>query len=361
MPVLAGYIISEVIKGQLLCLVAFSLLFNVFTFIEQLNNTGVGTYQTMDAVWYVVMTTPRQFLSVAPFVALFGILWTLGSLVRHSELIGIMSSGRGLGYIAGTVGIGSLPLILMVFLLQQWIAPALHQNAELYKAQRTLHAGLLNQDAFWLRHKNRIVRISDLQRGGGSGDLVIYELGDKGTLSKWTRANSVTFEEDGQWRLEQVMKQQLESDEAESLYLESQTMEPPVSDLESRIYEMPVHTLSLGELWNRHRSAVQRDTEDRQAHLLFWQRALSPLTIAGMIFLSAAFVLTTPQREHLGGVLLICAGTGVFCALTAHLVAGFSLLWQLNPLVSSLIPCGMLAVLGLLRYYLARSKSMFSY
>lgn len=350
-----------VLKGQLLCLVMLSLLFSVFVFIEQLQDVGTYSYGTLDAIWYVITTTPYRSIEVAPFAALFGILLSVGTLVRHSEIVSVLAAGEGLAYIMLSILAGSIPLIAMMMIFSQWVAPELNQDAELRKERQTSSLGLLKDEGFWIRRKNEILKFNIVEVGGLPHKVVLYRLAGDGTLSQQIQAASAEFTEDGPWRLKQGTEQRLGQDKTESSEFDERYWQPFVSNIEDELYKLPISTLSLGQLWAKYRDTPNRGAQHHQAHLLFWQRACLPLTIIGMVLLAATFVLTTPQRGQLGRVVLGCMGIGVFCMLLAKIFAGFGLLWNTAPILSGVLPGIALLALSVIRYLLVYKNSIFPY
>lgn len=342
----------ELMKYHLLCTLALSLIFGIFAFLSQLEEVEGASYQTLDAIWYVAMTTPERFVEFAPFVALFGTLFALADLTRHSEIISVLSFGHSFGYIVARTLVASLPLIAITMATAQWFAPILHKKAELRKiAQSSGFETLVRGQGFWVRQDDNILNVRAFGSGTMPKDITLYELDQDGKLRSQLKAESALLTSNGNWRFQEVQQRHLHSDKTEHIYSQEQFWIPFMQDIQANLYELPLASFSPRQLLEKQALLVQQGLSGYQLGFLFWQRILLPFTIIGMICLVAAFILTNPQRGHLGGQALICAGLGIFCALLTQGVVATAQTWGLHAIFIGILPGSLLLVLAFIRYY----------
>ena len=152
MTLLENYIVRHIVGG--LCIAAAILLplFCFFDLIEQLDDVGEGFYQTKDAFIYVSYLVPRRFIQLAPFIALLGTVIGLGRLAVNLELITMRAAGLSpmrISFIVLKVG---LFLIILLGVLEQFIAPEFQQKAIAHRAEALAQSTELGQDlGTWTR------------------------------------------------------------------------------------------------------------------------------------------------------------------------------------------------------------------
>lgn len=356
MPVLTRYLTLEMIKLHLLCAFILSLIFGVFAFIVQLESVDGHSYRILDAVLYVGMTVPERFVELSPFIALFGALFTMGTLSRHSEIVGIFSAGHGFGYLAGTSLIATMPLIITVVVASQWLAPTLYQNAELYKAARVSGSTVPAQDqGFWVRRDEGVLNIKAFDAMSSPQGILLYELDEQQRLASQLRATSAELAEDGKWHLTGVVQRRLQPKTAKQIASEKQFWQPLIEHAKSDRDTLPSVGLSPKQLLEKHAQVTAQGMSGRAFLLLFWQRLLLPYTLIGMLFLAIAFMLTSPKMERLGRQVLACAGLGVFCFLLPQILSVASMFSEIHPIFIGMLPGSALILLAGLWCYHKRA------
>lgn len=351
MLTLTRYLIAETFKAHVLCVTILVLIFSIFTFVDQLQETGQNAYRMIDAAWYVILITPNQLIEIAPFAALFGTLLSVGNLVRHSEIVSMFAIGRSFHYIIASLTAASIPLIAAIIISILWLAPALYQHAELQKSIRTSGIGMLVRDqGFWARDNQSILSVRGFEAGNLPRNITVYELNSQGGLNKHIKADSAVLQPDGSWQLENVTERRPSQSNAIRSYVETQNWQPIVQDVKAELYKLPLASLSLQQLLAKQKLAIKQDTPNRQLGLLFWQRLLLPYTVLGMVFFAAAFMLTSLQRGQLSKQVVICSGVGVLCTLAAQVATSFSTL-AVYPIAMGMLPGSILMALTATRYY----------
>ena len=74
--------------------VALVAVFTIFAFVEELEDLGKGRYRLKDAALFILLTTPRRVIDLAPVTALLASLTALGALASGRELVAMQAAGR---------------------------------------------------------------------------------------------------------------------------------------------------------------------------------------------------------------------------------------------------------------------------
>lgn len=118
MRILDRYIGQTVAFSTLTVMVVILSLFTFFTFAGELNKTGRGNYDTLEAVQYALLTMPSMLYQLFPTAVLIGTMGGLGALMSSSELVAMRSAGYSLVNILRSVFAFGLLMMTVLLLLK---------------------------------------------------------------------------------------------------------------------------------------------------------------------------------------------------------------------------------------------------
>ena len=127
--ILDWYIGRTIIATSALCLITLVGLSSIIKYVEQLRQVGKGTYDLMGALYFVLLSMPRDIEMFFPMAALLGALIGLGMLAASSELVVMQAAGYSKLDIGVSVLKTAIPLMLIVMVLGQWGAPQAQKMA----------------------------------------------------------------------------------------------------------------------------------------------------------------------------------------------------------------------------------------
>ena len=120
------YVAAELARGWALVAAILLALFSLIAFLEELDDVGDGGYGALDALWFVLLTTPARILRLLPFVTLFGGALALWQLARRSELVVLRAAGMNLPlwvlFVVATASIGLLAMWAGIAVPLGWLA-----------------------------------------------------------------------------------------------------------------------------------------------------------------------------------------------------------------------------------------------
>lgn len=338
MTVLTRYFVTQIFTQQFLALLALCLIFGLFTLYEQADQVGRGNYRILDAVWYVVLTTPDRAVALAPIGALFGTMFIVEKLSRGGELTSMLCSGCSPTQLVMRTLLGCLPLVLMYGVTTQWIAPKLYKNAELRRITRISDASQLEDNAgFWIRRDQKIMNIAHRAIDVENNPLLIYELDEDGSLLRQTQANSFLATTSGNWRLFDVTERTLHDASMSINTSDEKLWKPFVSNIQDELQQLPLGTLSLSRLYEKYNHAVAIGAPIDLISVHFWQRVVGALAIAGMAMLVIVFVLTGLGRQSGFIRELGCLLIGSLAYVSGTFIASQNII-HVAPVLASLLP-----------------------
>ncbi|MDP7118867.1 MAG: LptF/LptG family permease, partial [Arenicellales bacterium] len=176
MRLLDLYLCRTILNQVLLVMSVLAGIFMFVTFVDQISYLGTGRYGLRDAMWFVLLSTPRIIYEVFPMAVLLGAILGLSLLALGSELIVMRSSGISISQI--TVAALKLGVVLAVLALVigEFVAPRSETMAQRVRAvalessiERKGNSGL------WMRDKNMYVNIGEVLPDLTLQDVRIFE------------------------------------------------------------------------------------------------------------------------------------------------------------------------------------------
>ena len=128
--ILDRYIGRTVIMAILICTFGLVGLSSLIKFIEQLNNVGDGNFTTLHALYRVFLLMPGELVLFFPMGALLGGVIGLGQMASSSELVVLQAAGLSRTRIVLSALKTVIPVMLLVMLLGEYVAPLGVQKAK---------------------------------------------------------------------------------------------------------------------------------------------------------------------------------------------------------------------------------------
>ena len=338
------YVGLSVIRGILLAWAVLITLLGVLGFVGELRSSQ-GSYGPLQAIWFVLMTTPRQAYQTFAVAALVGALLGAGGLAAHHELVAFRAAGVSRLRLSIAAILGCLLLLVPVMWLGEYLAPQVEQQARTYRLLHQdgrIHLG--GTGGLWVREGNDIVNVrSPIITTEGPRDqvrfedVVVYRLGDKRTLENITRARAAVPGSDG-WSLKDVRQLAItdqainQSASAEAAW--NTKVDPGLLD---SAVTRPRY-LSIRAL-NTYVNYLESNGQDsRQYGSALWEKILFPVTVLALILAGMPFVFGSARQQNLGLRLFIGIALGTLYTLFSRSFSNFGDAYGLPVVISSAIP-----------------------
>lgn len=325
MTILERYLAKTVITGTLMVLMVLVALGAFFNLLGEMGRIGNADYGMVEALSYVLLSTPQLAWEMFPVSALIGSLLALGALATGSELIAMRAAGISLLKLARAAAAGAALLALVALLLGDFIAPPAEQYAQSQRAL-ALHGELsiAGRQGVWARDGNAFVNVRQLSSEQRIDGIFIFEFSEDGQLTRATQAAAARFQPPGSWALESVEETEFLRDGR------TRTASWPTRDWDTQLSPdlLNLFVVDPGSLsavgLSRYVQYLQRSGLDaRRYQHAFWSKLVAPFSVIVMVVLAVPFVSGSQRSGGTGQRLLIGMLIGVGFYMVNR-VLGFS-------------------------------------
>ena len=348
------YVRGATLRAFLLISAGLTALFSLLTFVEQLSYVGQGHYRLTDALIYVLLTAPYRWLQLTPVSMLLSSLLALGALARSSELTAFRSLGVSEARIVGAVLKLALPIIVVLFLVAQFVIPAAQLLAQRQQAAALNDAvPQVSSGGFWAENNRQFLNVRDFESGNALLGIEIYDFDDDGTLQTYLHADRAEIKPNGTWLLTGVQRTRIVASQFVTDQLPSMPWNTFITARQVQLLTLPPETMPPVALYGYIRHSEQLHQQAIRYKQQFWTMVSIPLSIIGMVLIAAPFVFGSQRSASAGRQLLIGTILGIVFLLSQQITGYLGLLLDLNPALSALAPS--LLLLGLGGYLLQRA------
>lgn len=333
------YVALTLARNYLLALGALLAVLTIFAFVEELEDLGKGRYRLKDAALFILLTTPRRVIDLAPVTALLASLTALGALASGRELVAMQAAGVSPLRIGWSALRPGLLFVAVAVALGQFVAPPLDRVAHVKRAQALSGTVAIQSDhGFWSRAGHRFLRVRDIRGGGILGGVEIYEFDDDGRLRRFTYAQRADIRADREWRLTDVVQKDFEAGGIVRRQLPVLAWESFLNAEQVDLLALQPSILSFSDLYEYVRYLRASGQDSASYELALWQKASMPLAVGAMTLLSVPFVLGVMRMASTGQRMMIGSLVGVGFHLASQVTARLGLLLNLSPAVTALAP-----------------------
>ncbi len=338
--------LGRVLLNQILLVLGVLVGVFVFvTFIDQVSYLGTGQYSLLDAIKYVLLSTPRIVYEVFPMAVLVGAILGLSLLAVDSELIVMRSSGISIGQITVAVLKLGFLLALVALLIGEFITPwseTLAQRGRAQALERNIEQK--SNSGLWLRDKKTFVNVREVLPDLTLRDIRVFEFDSMSQLRALVYAGKGRYAESF-WDLDDVRQTLIDEQGF------TQVSEAPkarwntaVTPQTMTVFLVQPDQLSLLQLrqYIAHLSANVQDT--RNFELAYWSKLTLPVSAAVMLLLAIPFVFGSIRSGGMGRNLFIGIMIGITFFATSKALGYIVLVYDMPPLVGAILPTVAFAV-----------------
>ena len=352
MTLLERYIAVATLKALVLVSAGLTSLFSLLELIDQLHDVGTGHYRLIDACFYVVLTAPGRLLQLMPAAMLFACLFALGALARRSELTAMRAAGLSPGRILGAVFKLAGGVVVLLFLLAQFVIPRAQQVAQAQRSSRLSTVQAVRQgDSFWAAGDRQFLNVQRFANGNVPSDIHLYEFAASGELQRFVQADHAELRPDGTWLLQQVSSRQFSGSHIETDQLATLEWRSFLRPRQVSVLILPADSMQPIELYQYVRDLERRHQPAARYVQELWAKIDIPLAMAAMILIAAPFVFGPLRSQGTGQRMMIGTMIGIVFSLVQQITTYLGLLLNMNPALTATVPSIALMALAL---YLSR-------
>lgn len=267
------YIGRTIISTTALVLVTFVGLSGIIKYVEQLRKVGRGTYDLLQALYFVLLSIPRDIEMFFPMAALLGALIGLGMLAASSELVVMQAAGFSKLDIGLSVLKTAVPLMIIVTLLGQWGAPQAQKMARDLRAISISGGSIVStRSGVWARDANDFIFIAKVDDERLYG-MNMWRFDQDKQLQSTIFAEQVDYEGNNTWTMSDVQITSFEDDvQITKESLPSYSWQTSLAPDKLAIVTVKPEELSLSGLYD-YVSYLQASEQDASRYeLAFWRK-----------------------------------------------------------------------------------------
>ncbi|MFV0548411.1 MAG: LPS export ABC transporter permease LptG [Limnobaculum xujianqingii] len=333
-----GRTIFSTIMSTLFLLVSLS---GIIKFVDQLRKTGKGDYDALGAGLYTLLSVPKDIETFFPMAALLGALLGLGALATRSELVVMEASGFTRMQIATAVMKTAIPLVLLTMAIGEWVAPIGEQTARNTRAQMMYGSSLLStRDGIWAKDKNDFIYIQNVVKEDELSGVSIYHFDKQRKLLSVRYAGTATYDKNSNtWQLFQIDQSDLSQPNkivgTQTLNEEWQTNLTPDK---LGVVAMNPESLSASGLYEYSKYLKQSGQESARYQLIFWNKVLSPISVAVMMLMALSFIFGPLRSVPMGIRVVTGISFGFIFYVLDQIFGPLSLVYGVPPFIGALLP-----------------------
>lgn len=340
-----AYTMRTVGGAMFLVMVVVLSLDLIFAFIAELEDTR-NDYDTLQALWYVMLTLPRRIYDYLPLGAFMGCLIGLGSMASSSELTVIRAAGVSLKRIVWSAMKPALVVVLLGVVIGEYVAPPAERYAQSEKAM-ALGAGknVASAHGVWHREGNVFMHLNAVQPNGVLHGVSLFRFSDDMQLESSSFAERGIYQGD-HWSLEKVRTTHIEED---STRLEKQQVLRWETGLTPQVLSVLIvkpENLSMTGLYTYASYLDEQDLNAANYWLAFWKKTLMPLGTAVMVLVAISFIFGPLRSVTMGFRVFTGLLVGLLFKYMQDLLGPMSVVYGFNPMLAVLIPIAVNAAVG---------------
>ena len=339
MFILYRYIGFSVIRGFLLLALILVSLFAIIILIEELEEVGSGGYTWVIALEYVLLHTPKLLLDFAAVISLIGSIVALGALASHHELVAVGSLGISPRKVTTSVGVTAFILMLFVLLIAQYVIPATLHQAHVIKALAVEgQSGFIDDGGYWAQKDHRFLHVKEVRHGRTPAKIEIYEFDEDHNFLRHIYADYADVQNDRLWELHDVQVKELVDGALTTINLESRIWNSFLRTRQVNIIISSPETLSVTDLYRFVKGLKERDEQYYRYELIFWQKAMTPVSAIMMILLGMRFVFGSQRTTSMGKRVTLGVLAGIAFYVFTQVITHWGSTHEWNSIVTAVIP-----------------------
>ncbi len=210
MRILDRYIIVRYIKGMLLGVLVFVLLYIVIDLFSHLDDILQNKVPLDVLLKYYISMVPMIFVNVAPVSSLLSGMYSMAHMNYSNEIIAIRSSGKSLGFVLFPLFAGALLLCAVVFFVNEEFVPGSIVFTKSVKRD-FITRSYAQKDNLMLRNLafygegNRLFFVSKYfpDKRQMQGLVILFQDENQKVREKWVAQKA--FWHEGKWRFENLL------------------------------------------------------------------------------------------------------------------------------------------------------------
>ena len=325
----------------------------LFTYLGELSDLKQG-YTAWNALQYVLWGAPRYLYEILPIAALIGAVLGLGSMASNSELIVMRAAGISLWRIVGWVMRSAMLLVVLSFLLTQFVIPYTNEQAKSVKSHRSV-AALGEVKGYWTREGQRFIYIDYANSQGTLKQVQVVDFDDNYRMKSLLNSEEGQFFKEGQWNLKNSAQVNLLDNG------QAQVVNKNQQDLALALQPKYVHMVTINpedlaptQLLSFMQYMHEYSQVPKTYLLAFWKNIGSPFALLALVLIACSFIFGPLRQQSMGFRLVIALFVGLGFYYIQDFLGYASLVYAPSPAWFVFLPIVLMFGIGSYLLYRAR-------
>lgn len=325
----------------------------LFTYLGELSDLKQG-YTAWNALQYILWGAPRYLYEILPIAALIGAVLGLGSMASNSELIVMRAAGISLWRIVGWVMRSAMLLVVLSFLLTQFVIPYTNEQAKSIKSHRSV-AALGEVKGYWTREGQRFIYIDYANSQGTLKQVQVVDFDENYRMKSLLNSEEGQFFKEGQWNLKNSAQVNLLANG------QAQVVNKNQQDLALALQPKYVHMVTINpedlaptQLLSFMQYMHEYSQVPKTYLLAFWKNIGSPFALLALVLIACSFIFGPLRQQSMGFRLVIALFVGLGFYYIQDFLGYASLVYAPSPAWFVFLPIVLMFGIGSYLLYRAR-------
>ena len=351
--IVAKHVTKTTALAMLGATAVLSVLQILFTYLGELGDLKEG-YTAWNALQYVLWGAPRYLYEILPISALIGAVLGLGSMASNSELIVMRASGISLWRIVGWVMRSAMLLVVLSFVLSQFVVPYTNEHAKSIKSHRSV-AALGEVKGYWTREGQRFIYIDYANSQGTLKQVQVIDFDESYRMKSLLNAEQGKFVKDGQWNLQNSTQVNLLANgQAQVAATNQQDLALALQPKYVHMVTIDPEDLSPSQLISFMKYMHEYSQVPKTYLLAFWKNVGSPFALLALVLIACSFIFGPLRQQSMGFRLVIALFVGLGFYYLQDFLGYASLVYAPSPAWFVFLPIVLMFGVGSYLLYRAR-------
>lgn len=333
------YVGRTIIATTSLVLVVLVGLSGIIRFIEQLRNVGRGSYDLLQAFYFVMLGMPRDVELFFTMSVLLGALIGLGILASSSELVVMQAAGYSKLDIGLSVLKTAVPLMMVIMLLSEFGAPQAQKLARDIRSFAISGGQIVSvRSGVWARDANDFIFIGKVENDTLYG-LNVWRFDDDKKLHQVIFSPQVAYQGDNQWLMQDAQITQMADKvaigktTADEFHWQSSLVPDKLE-----VVRVEPEELSISGLYDYTTYLKASEQDASRYELAFWRKVTQPFSIAVMMLMALSFVFGPLRSVSMGARVLSGVVAGFTFYISSEFFGPLTLVYGIPPMFGAIMP-----------------------
>lgn len=356
------YIWQETILSILMITVGLISMFSFFDLIQELDSLGEGTYGINNMLLFVVLSIPGHVYEIVPVAVLIGMMVSLGSLSRNSELVVMRVSGLSIFDIGLSLIKVGLLFTVITFLVGEFITPVSEKTAQRMRIQATDQVVAQEfKSGLWVKDNRSFVNVENVLPDATLLNIKIYEFDKNFKLKTISNAKKGSYLTE-RWRLNGVTQTKLNYENTdqqktvETSFFDAANWESAIRPALLNVLLVSPEKMSAWNLYSFIDHLAKNDQNTTRYEVALWAKIIYPLACVVMVILALPFGFLQQRSTSNSAKIFVGILLGVVYQIMNRVFVHLGVLNDWIPLLSAVIPTIIFLLAGITLVYVIERR-----